>query len=88
MQTRYLTIVKFYKDVDVTKAKGLLFPHLRGTWLPSFDRQVFEFGFAINWIGFRVRMSNKPKRRKNHGKSKHDSARQKMASGIGCSSIS
>jgi len=68
MQTRYLTIVKFYKDVDVTKAKGLLFPHLRGTWLPSFDRQMFEFGFAINWIGFRVRMSNRPKRRKNHGK--------------------
>jgi len=25
---------------------------------------------------------------KNHGRSKHDSARQKMASGIGCSSIS
>lgn len=56
IHTRFLTICKYEKDVDFDIAKNRLFPHLRGTWLPSFDIQD-GFGIAINWLGIRIRIS-------------------------------
>lgn len=58
--TRYLTITKYRKYTAVDIAKGRLLPYLRGTWLPSFDHQG-GFGFAINWAGVRVRISDRGK---------------------------
>lgn len=43
-------------DIGANKAKGLYFPSIRGTWLPSFDIQITG-GLAINWLGIRVRIS-------------------------------
>ena len=39
MQTKYISIHTYEKDLKADKAKGLLFPELRGTWLPSFNLQ-------------------------------------------------
>ncbi len=56
MRTKYLTITKYVKNIKIDKAKNRIFPHLRGTWLPSFDIQA-DFGIALNWFSIRVRCS-------------------------------
>ncbi len=56
MRTRFLTITKYYQDINVNKAKGRYFPEYRGTWLPCVDIQI-DGGIAINWLGVRVRVS-------------------------------
>lgn len=53
---RPLSIHLYRQDVSTNIAKGLFFPRLRGTWLPSFNKQV-GIGLAINWLGIRVRVS-------------------------------
>jgi len=58
MHTKYISILKYNLDVSVNKAKGLMFPSIRGTWLPCFDKQI-DFGIAVNWLGCRVRISNR-----------------------------
>jgi hypothetical protein len=50
----HCVINKYIQDVSVNKAKGLLFPSIRGTLLPSFDVQC-EGGLAINWLYLRVK---------------------------------
>ena len=51
-----LSIHRYVQDVSVNKAKGLRFPSVRGTWLPSWDWQFFG-GIAVNWISVRVCLS-------------------------------
>ena len=53
---RPLSIHRYRQDVSTNIAKGLFFPHLRGTWLPSINKQV-GIGLAVNWLGIRVRIS-------------------------------
>jgi hypothetical protein len=53
---RPVSVRRYRRDVRVNITKRLLFPHLRGTWLPSVDRQTAGFGFAINWFGIRIRV--------------------------------
>ena len=60
MNTRFLTICQYQQSIVVNKVKGLWFPSLRGTYLPSFDVQI-DTGLAINWLGIRVRVSLRPK---------------------------
>lgn len=54
---RPVSIHRYRQDVSVNVAKGLFLSHLRGTWLPSFDRQVGN-GLAVNWLGIRVRVGS------------------------------
>jgi hypothetical protein len=54
--TRFISILKYRHNVDEDIAKGRWLPHLRGTWIPSCDKQI-DCGLAINWLGVRVRMS-------------------------------
>lgn len=56
LSTKYLSIIKYWNDPRGNIAKGLWFPTIRGTWLPSFDVPGC-FGLAINWLGVRVRVS-------------------------------
>jgi len=44
---------KYIQDMEANKAKKLLFPTLRGTFLPSVDIQCGG-GFAINWLYIRI----------------------------------
>ena len=37
MQTKYVSIHKYIKDVSANKAKKLLYPSLRGPWLAYLD---------------------------------------------------
>lgn len=60
INTRYFTISKYIKDIRVDEAKDLHFPSLRGTWIPSIDLQC-GWGFAINWLGLRFKLSDKGK---------------------------
>lgn len=56
--TRFITITPYAKNTNVDIAKGRLFPSLRGTLLPSFDKQV-DGGIAVNWLSIRIRVSNR-----------------------------
>lgn len=60
MRTRYLSILKFHHEIETNRAKRLFFPTIRGTWIPCFDLQN-DFGFAINWLWVRVRLSFRKK---------------------------
>lgn len=51
---RVASINRYFQDIEVNVAKGLYFPSVRGTWLPSWDVQVGG-GIAINWLRRRVR---------------------------------
>lgn len=55
-RSRYLMINHYMPDVSIDIAKGRRWPHLRGTWLPSFDKQYCR-GLAINFAGLRIRIS-------------------------------
>ena len=64
MTTRFLSIHKYRQDIEVNKVKGLILPKLRGTWLPSIDKQMvshaYKHGFcgiAFNWLSIRIRVS-------------------------------
>ncbi len=62
IRTKYLSIYRYDQDINVNIAKGLYFPKLRGKELPSIDLQGGISwrnvrGFAINWLGIRVRIS-------------------------------
>ena len=52
---RRFTVNKYYQDVSVDRAKGRWLPSLRGTWLPSVDKQFYG-GIAVNWLWVRVRV--------------------------------
>jgi len=52
-----LSMGRYRQEADVNLAKNLSFPHLRGTWIPSFDIQKAGFGIAVNWLGIRARLS-------------------------------
>lgn len=68
VSTKYLTICRYLQFPEVNKAKHLLLPNLRGTWLPSFDIQS-DFGIAMNWLGIRIRISaDKDKTRRRNQK--------------------
>lgn len=54
--TQFVSVQKYRRDVDADIAKGKWLPHLRGTWIPSCDKQI-DYGLAINWLGVRVRIS-------------------------------
>jgi len=58
--TRFLTVTRYRQNISVNIAKQLIFPTLRGTWLPSFDKQS-SGGLAINWMGIRIRVSKSHK---------------------------
>lgn len=53
---RFISIQKYRPDMSVDIALGRFLPHLRGTWIPSFDVQA-DYGLAVNWAGIRVRVS-------------------------------
>lgn len=55
MRTKYFTINKYRQDVSINEAKKLLFPKIRGTFIPSWDWQV-SGGVALNWLGVRIRL--------------------------------
>lgn len=50
--TRF-TVNRYWKNIEVNKAKGLWFPEIRGTWLPCYDQQCMGGG-ALNWLGLRT----------------------------------
>lgn len=52
--SEYFSIGSYIKEPSVDRAKGRRWPTLRGTWLPSIDRQCW--GVAINWLCIRVRI--------------------------------
>lgn len=56
LPNRPVSVHWYQQDVDVNISKNLIFPRLRGTWLPSFDMQTVGFGMAMNWLGIRVRI--------------------------------
>ena len=45
---------KYRQNVKVNRAKGLCLADVRGTWLPSVDRQCTG-GYALNWLGIRIK---------------------------------
>lgn len=56
MKFKHISILNYIQDIKVNKAKKLLFPSIRGTYIPSVDIQT-DFGIAVNWFGKRVRVS-------------------------------
>lgn len=53
---RPISVHWYQQDIGINISKNLIFPRLRGTWLPSFDKQKAGFGLAMNWLGIRVRI--------------------------------
>ncbi len=51
----YFILHRYYVEVDVDKAKGFLFPIVRGTLLPSFNPQCGG-GMAMNWLWMRIKI--------------------------------
>lgn len=55
MKYKYLSIHNYKQNIEVNKAKKLILPSIRGTYLPSIDIQVAG-GVAVNWFSKRVRI--------------------------------
>jgi len=58
-----ITIAKYKHETSINTAKGLAWPHLRGTWIPCIDEQIggkekkfAPIGIAFNWLWLRVKV--------------------------------
>ena len=50
-----VSIYIYKQNVAINREKGLRFPTIRGTLLPSLDWQ-FGGGLAVNWLWLRIRV--------------------------------
>ena len=58
-----ITVTKFSRKTEINKAKGLAWPHIRGTWVPCIDEQIgfkgkklVPIGIAFNWLWLRIKV--------------------------------